>query len=249
MDTEQVLLDRLLASVAAASGGIIATDQLCVFAGMKGALATGQLMVVGRAVNSWPTLWDVAGLREDDYRARAVRETLTSVRESTACPMLWVSKAWRANLGYNTRRSAFWRTVRRTIQALQIADIADASWPSHLTWTNLYKVAPAKGGNPGSSLRRITLPHCKELLRFEFEQWAPMRLLLLTGMSWAHPFLESLGFVPMQNGGTGLVEAVGSLTSPSSGLPTNVVVAQHPQGKPEERMVCEILSAFGRQSA
>ena len=71
-----------------------------------------------------------------------------------------------------------------------------------------------------------------------------MRLLLFTGMSWAHPFLESLGLVPMQSGGTGLVEAVGSITSLSSGRPTNVVVAQHPQGKPEVRMVCEILSAF-----
>lgn len=191
-----------------------------------------ELMVVGRAVNGWTDDWspvravDLAGRLE--IRAMTLR---ASQGDGSGCPMLWVSMSWGARVGYNTKRSAFWRVIRRAVSDLGICDPDLPAWPSSLTWTNLYKLSPAAGGNPSGALIRLQHDLCVELLRHEIVEYQPARMLFLTGMDWAAPFLSAIGDFAPRWRGSGSVQAAGAMKI--RGLPSAaaVVVAQHPQGK------------------
>ncbi|MEW6381165.1 MAG: hypothetical protein AB1611_16375 [bacterium] len=145
---------------------------------------------------------------------------------------------------YNTKKSAFWRTIQRVILNLQIATDSATDWPSRITWTNLYKVSPAKGGNPYSTLMELQRPFCGKLLRQEIIESAPKRLLFLTGINWFEPFIPLIGeFIDVVRS-TGLVQLRGYLHIPEADYKSSIVVAQHPQGKPGDRFVLEVTNAF-----
>lgn len=93
-------------------------------------------------------------------------------------------------------------------------------------WTNLYKVAPTAGWNPGADLQRLQRTAATELLSLEIEAFAPRRLLALTG-TWIAPFVEPLGL--QLEAREGQVEEIGTRLS------VPVVVAKHPIRKPEDR--------------
>jgi hypothetical protein len=110
----------------------------------------------------------------------------------------------------------------------RLFDVEDDSWPSYISWTNLYKVSPGVlGGNPADALAEVQFSHCAKILEAEIMALTPRRILFLTGfLGWAQPFLTKLGFVqdlsvepPM--------EASGHILSGS-----RVAVLPHPQGKP-----------------
>ncbi len=124
--------------------------------------------------------------------------------------MQWVSDQWGISepKTYNTKRSAFWRVIRQVTGRLGIADIETDEWPSHLIWSNLYKIAPLDGGNPGEQLCRFQYDQCLKCLMQEIMGWKPRRILFLTGIGWANSFLEDLH--QKKNPG-GYVEAVGEL--------------------------------------
>ena len=136
--------------------------------------------------------------------------------------------------GYSTSRSAFWRVLRRIVLS-EPTGVDAEHWSSHLVWTNLYKVAPGAGWNPGADLQRAQRRSATELLALEIEAFAPRRILALTG-GWIDPFADGLGLKVTRL--PGLVEAIGDLM----GRPC--VVAKHPMGKPESPFVAEVLRAF-----
>ncbi len=146
---------------------------------------------------------------------------------------------------YNTRKSAFWRVIRKVVDELKIADVERPEWPSYLVWSNLYKFAPADGGNPSSTLCTIQLDECKSLLQKEIQTYRPKRIIFLTGIDWAEPFITALevetATIPEQQ----YVEAVGKLDAPQ-GLQSCIVVAAHPQSKKENWWVGEVVDAFKR---
>jgi hypothetical protein len=114
--------------------------------------------------------------------------------------------------------------------------VADTDhWSSLLVWTNLYKVSPGAGWNPGAELQRAQRRSAMELLAMEIETFAPARVLALTG-SWIAPFADGIGLRVTPR--SGLVEGVGELM----GRPC--VVAKHPMGKPEGPFVTEVLRGF-----
>ena len=75
-----------------------------------------------------------------------------------------------------------------------------------------------------------------ELLRLEIDEFAPRRVLALTG-NWIDPFVSDLGLSLESR--SGLVESVGTVGGRAW------VVARHPMGKPEKRWVQEVLDSFG----
>ena len=101
-------------------------------------------------------------------------------------------------------------------------------WSSRLAWTNLYKVSPAAGWNPGADLQRAQRRSAVELLKLEISELAPRRVLALTG-GWIGPFMDELGLVLDHR--SGLVEGVGVQDERAW------VVAKHPMLKPEDRFV------------
>lgn len=203
---------------------------------LRGAAYDGELLLIGRSVNGWVDDWTARQLRDPSVRRQTVEWLRQNAEPATGDRMGWVTELWGASTGYSTRRSAFWRVVRR----ISGGDNPPADWPSRLTWTNLYKVSPAAGWNPGADLQRAQRQSAIELLRREIAELRPRRILALTG-NWIAPFADALGlgFQP----GPGLVE--GALEVDGCAW----VIAKHPMRKPEGPFVAEVRSAFDELGA
>lgn len=145
------------------------------------------------------------------------------------------------NRRYNSARSAFWRVTRRTLQGIS-GEPELSDWSSRLAWANLYKVAPAAGGNPTSRLIEAQHPLAERLLKQEIHHCAPKHVLVLTGRHWFDRFADALGFCEISSLARGYVQRVGRIPL-SSGVAC-VVVTPHPQGKREEQLVTDVLGAF-----
>ena len=229
-----ILSEEILRPIGEASG----MPKLCGFLACKGKLYDGGLMVVGRAVNGWAGDISLGEIASAENRQRFAKEVVGSSQGGNG-PMQWVLDGWGSTTGYNTNRSAFWRVIKQVTREVCTGANED-DWASHLVWSNLYKVAPSEGGNPTEQQMEAQFEGCKKLLQREIEDFAPSRMLFLTGWGWAKWFLEELGVVPAK---TAHVEATGRLRT-GEGRSCATVVASHPQGKPQEPWVAEVLAAF-----
>ncbi len=196
---------------------------------------SGDLVVIGRSVNGWIDEWPVGELREALTRVKVARAMRADAEPLDRCRMLWVTDlAGPTEHRYNTNRSAFWRVLRDITFGLTGA--AGRDWPSKLAWTNLYKVSPASGWNPGGDLQLAQRDEAVNLLRLELDTLKPRRILALTGRGWIQPFVGPLGAsVDWQ---TGLVEGVGVLGD------ATLIVARHPMRKPHVPFVREVMTAI-----
>lgn len=248
---ENLFSEHILAPIGEATRTkLLPNREVSGFLAAKGRKYSGELMVVGRATNGWEGSCFPGGnpckapypekFTDPAFRKKFAREIQMSV--SGDDPMAWVHQQWGAKNCYNTKRSAFWRVIRRVTVGLNIAGESYGDWASHLVWSNLYKVSPNAGGNPSDRLCYRQFQGCKDLFRLELDTYRPQRLLLLTGWNWADGFL--CGLVKVDATGN-YVERVGTLPS-TDGYPISVVVARHPQGKSEEAWSTEVLETFGR---
>lgn len=240
--------NELLLNVADAKD-VLQNATLTTFFPMRGAAYTGELMVIGRAVNGWASSWTPHDAVSEERRAEIIQEVVASSIREDGCPMKWVAEAWgrSRNEGYNSRTSAFWRTIRGIATSL-LGKTDD--WWSHLVWSDLYKVAPSEGGNPASRLIRAQAEQCKLHLAEELRVWRPKRILFLTGWAWAEAFVNSLGrkvtvvSKPCPDWSRP-VHWTGTIELPDGNQPS-VVVCVHPQGKAESRLVADVVGAFAR---
>ena len=232
-------LDQLLGSLSQTEGRW-RTTPLTIFAALRGSKDSDEMMIIGRAVNGWVTRWTADDARDPEERKRILDRVFAATEGKDGKPMLWLTARWGVSEGYNTKRSAFWRVVRGIVGRLDIADVSTRSWPSTLCWSNLYKVAPFAGRNPSASLAKAQLERCVRILQTEVSEWKPRRIVFLTGHSWARPFLEGLGWKGQDVGSLRELEAIGSIS-----MGSRVVVAPHPQGKREDRLIEDITEAFG----
>jgi hypothetical protein len=227
-------LEAMLARLGTTSG--VGPPLLTAFWPMTGSAYSGGLMVVGRAVNGW--IDNIAAPELANATARAqLRASMRRTAEGHGqCPMRWVTDAWGRQGGYSTATSAFWRHIRTVLSAIEPASAGDPRWSSRLSWTNLAKIAPAVGGNPGGPLLQVQREMGPVLLARELQEWNPSRVLVLTGRWWFEPFADYLGLTADWQ--AGLVEGVADDGS------RRWVIAPHPQGKPR-RLHAEVISAFG----
>ena len=200
------------------------------------------LMVVGRAVNGWSNSFNPSQLntpQERDGVSMMIKESSYGKPSEDTCPMKWVTDQWKNNAGYNTVKSAFWRVIRRIVLSFNIAEQNDC-WSSYLVWSNLYKIAPETGGNPGERLCSVQLGGCRTLLCREINHFQPSRLLFLTDWNWARDFLNDQNIREVSGK---FVKASGKLNL-GVDLKICVVVAVHPQGKKEDEWVKEVIREF-----
>jgi hypothetical protein len=228
-DSYHLVFERMLADVANSSPHL--DVPLTPFWPISGASYDSELLVIGRSVNGWVGDWTVGQLRDPSTRQAAVAWLRDDAEPVGRDRMGWVTDLWGATSGYSTRRSAFWRVLRR----LSTGDQPVADWPSRLAWTNLYKVSPAAGWNPGADLQRAQRESAIRLLKIEIDTLVPRRVLAFTG-NWIHSFAPGLGL--RLEARDGLVEATGT----SQAVPW--VVAKHPMTKPEGRFVADVRRAF-----
>jgi len=228
------------------------------FVGLKGVSYKGERVVVGRAVNGWTEKgWYPEQLREPDARLEITRAAFeASQGRDGRCPMSWVTCAWNKLLPirWNIRRAKFWTVTRCLVGQLGIAEVGESdNWPSHIAWTNLYKVSPFCGGNPLTRLAYIREDLSAKLLIKERSQWNPARVLMMTDLNCAQPFLNLLNDTRM---GAGVrvdlketpqkrfVDAEGTLRLAGSDAPARVIVAKYPQVYPRAPFVEEVLRSF-----
>ena len=192
-------------------------------------------MVVGRAVNGGDISFKIADLTPE-VEATLVDQLWAEAIPSGLDPLGWVGGAWGSKKDYNTRRSQFWRVIRSVSRSI-IPEAQPTDWYSHIIWTNLYKVSPHKTGNPSGHLLRNQFATCVDLLSTEIKLWNPRRILFLTGHGWARPFLDKLG-CPVSVGKDSPIEATALLDH------VPIIVAPHPQGKPEKPLAAAIIARF-----
>lgn len=214
-------------------------DGRCSYAAMwpmRGCRYDSGTLVIGRAVNSWSdTEWRVRDVATAHGRKRVVARARRVSEPGSRCAMSWVSDCWGAPRGeYSSKTSAFWRTVRAAVGA------GDGEcWLSNVSWSNLYKVAPAAGGNPSDGERYAMFDSAVKLLRLEVSALRPRRVLVLAGRCWFEPFAAPLG-LRVQWGHGDLVGGTALETR------TTWVIAAHPQGKNESALVAHARRAFAR---
>lgn len=177
-------------------------------------------LFVGKAVNGWITnetdvtrLFDI----ENPDRIFARKDQ-----------MEWVDNLSGNVKGYNTRRSAFWRLIKKVSEIYY-----PEKWYSNIAWSNLYKIAPWKGGNPNKELQNIQRKYCFDLLKKEIEILRPKYVIMLTS-GWEWPFLKylngnkELNIVSEKKWGkykTSIIEI----------NDIKIIISHHPQGKSESR--------------
>ena len=210
-----------------------AEEKLSLFTPAKGKEYQHELMIIGRATNGW-------GNKIDKNNKANRKRVIAQIKEALSDDdgLEWVIKQWGATKNgiYNTRKSAFFRLSRMLAQ--EIIENSETVM-NKIVWSNLYKAAKLKTGkaNPSDKLCDVQLEICKELLLEEFDLFKPKVVIFLTGWSWAKDFLGSLKNKIKQSSMT-YVEFAGYLNE------TLIIVAQHPQGKPEEPHYKEIMTAI-----
>lgn len=177
------------------------------------------VLFVGKAVNGWIT---------DDQNVENLfsnenRERIFNRKDQIE----WVNELSGNTKGYNTKKSAFWRVIRKVSSELY----AD-NWHKKIAWSNLYKIAPWNGGNPGLKMRKKQRPYCLEILKTEIKTLKPEYVVMLTS-GWEWFFIQELN---KQN------ELKEVATEQWCGYETKMfikdkikyITSPHPQGKKEQ---------------
>jgi len=180
------------------------------------------ILFVGKATNGWA------------YPTTDIKKVFLESGEGIFArndQMEWVHSCESSINGYNSKKSAFWRVVKKVSQSLY----GKEEWYSKVAWSNLYKMAPSSG-NPSGRIRNKQIEACKLILGEEINALSPKYVVFLTS-GWENAFIKHLfnscESKPIQqlHWGSGftskayLIDGITYITSP------------HPQGKREDQHV------------
>lgn len=177
------------------------------------------ILFVGRAVNGWVT---------DSEDINLLFGTGDDTIFDRFDQMKWVENLEQNKSGYNTRKSAFWRVIKKIA-----SHYYPQNWSSYIAWSNVCKVAPFEGGNPNDSLYYAQLENCQKILKKEIDILSPQFVVFFTGTGWAVDFLRFLneGQVPhsVQTEKWNKYECKTYLIKD-----VHYILSEHPQGKKEK---------------
>lgn len=248
---QEIFEDRILRPVGeAAQQNGIPGHGVVGFQASEGCRYNKRLMVVGRALNGGNHEINPVELADPKTREKYAQRILRDSRPlNHYCPMEWVTDRWTSGRHRSPYRSPFWKVIRDVTRELAVCDPGCRNWASYLVWSNLYKVSWASRGsaNPRGPLRTVQRAGCRELLLREVQDHGPRYLLLLTG-NWADPFLRSDPAWDTDSPGGPAPGSSNVCCTARSLLPglsdTRVVVAEHPQTRPQQEWVKEVVDAF-----
>lgn len=154
-------------------------DEVCFHWPMRAPSYSGRLLVVGQALNEWMVDGPTCSLVDPSRRKAVLAKTRATSESASAWSWMW-PEPW---------SRPFWRLVRGVMrhQDLDLDEIA---------WSNLAKVAPARGGNPWGKLLDAQHEIGGELLRREVRELDPDLVLVLSGRRYLEPFLRGAGLSP-----------------------------------------------------
>lgn len=206
-------------------------EELTAFAGVRSEQKQGALAVVGQAPLGWVSSFTPSELREESTRRRVI----TDLRQKAHKP--------------DDLSTPFWANAKAVAEAVGEVEPGDPSWADKISWTNLYRISKDRG-NPTPHLRAMQQALCVQLLWREILLWRPRRILFMTGLPWAAPFVlaDRSGHLERYSEGR-FVQAVGGIEV-RKGDELAVVVVEHParkKGSADERAeeIAEAVSAIG----
>ncbi|TKD60537.1 hypothetical protein [Flavobacterium sp. ASW18X] len=197
-----------------------------------------KVFFVGRAVNGW-----IHNIIDSEIIFGSSDDRLFNRPDQ----LKWVVTSYGKTNGYNPKKSAFWRVVKRV--AIEMQAIHDSNWHKKIAWSNLFKVAPNQtGGNPNIKLRNIQREYCISIFKKELEFFNPEIIVMFTG-GWEGYFLKNLmGIDRMENLpepkkviGWGDKYESSVFEIDCFGEKRKFIVSQHPMGKKEFPHVEAIL--------
>ncbi len=210
----------MLSTIATAS---IPEPTVCAFSMRIGDGYRGQVLFIGRAPNGWGKPKRATAFRKANVR----EQTLQTLQDEEDDGLEWVY-SWGSQDPYNPHRSAFWRIAKSITISSGIAK-AESNWADYVAWSNLYKISNGAGPNPSSALRNASLSFCKRILENDILSAKPKRIVFLTDLNWARPFIEESFKADQKFRETEFVDSVG--TYKSGGHVCKCIIAKHPQGK------------------
>lgn len=202
-----------------------------------------RILFVGRAVNGW----------EIDFRSGSVDELIDQIFAS-GVNVEDVSKG-KLETGYNYNRSPFFQLCHAILSELSLKE----DWEKRFAWTNLYKLAPYKGGNPNNTLIGDTIDDCATILRKEISFCRPTHIVLITDIWWYQPHGFARSRMPIHETafsdmlGINLFAEpegtiVGSGVSSSFWFAPKVVITKRPESAkiPRLEQAKQIIDAFSK---
>jgi hypothetical protein len=191
-----------------------------------------KILFVGKATNGWITnskdIEILFGETEKRIFARGDQ-------------MKWVGNLENNVKGYNTRKSAFWRIIKRVTEYKN----GKSEWQNKIAWSNLYKLSIAKG-NPDEKLKKTQLEICKKILETEIEILKPKYVVFITS-KWENEFIEYLTKNKEKQNYKSLIWGKNYKTFGFTVDKLNYIISVHPQGKNENehfKKIKEIMENF-----
>lgn len=201
-----------------------------------------RILFVGRAVNGW----------EIDFQSGSVDDLIDQIFAS-GVNVEDVSKG-QLESGYNYNRSPFFQLCHAILSELSL----EQDWAKRFAWTNLYKLAPYKGGNPNNTLIGDTIDECAEILRYEISNCRPTHIVFITDAWWYQPEGFTISKKPINK--TAFRDIVGvDITTPDDIIVGNrvsdkfwfspkVVITKRPEsaGISRQEQAKRIIDAFSK---
>lgn len=174
------------------------------FVAMRGKLYdqhTTRLMVVGRATNGWGEALNV------NVREEYVDQAASLFKQNDRVQPEWnMSGTYHSpysvydkidadgavtekDAKYYLSKSSFWRVARATCYHLlpnagKAPEEKETYWLDNIAWSNMYKIAPLKEGNPNERLIKAQQEACKDILKAEIQALVPTHIILMTDKTW-----------------------------------------------------------------
>ena len=186
-----------------------------------------EILIVGRAVNSWgsegshwTSLDKIDGVVED-----AILES--DPASEGKCALDWVNEIWDNN-DSNISHSAFWQLTYKLIMNAFGRD--NNNWSNIMVYSNLFKIAPAFGGNPTRKLEWDgQLENCKKLFLQELSELQPKYVILITDLGWAEEFVPEIKRLENE-----FVKGIARIEN------SNIIITVRPERKPQIPFIEEV---------
>jgi len=177
-----------------------------------------RLMYVGRAVNGWEANWLEGSINDLVEQVFAYDFKMASISENPN------------QNGYNFNRSGFWQLCKEIMRLVG----EEVNWSDRILWSNLYKVAPYKEGNPDNQLIKMTIEQCIQILTYELCFYRPTHVVFVTDDWWFDPsdtfrvcFAEKLN-IPVEHKSESVIIGKGSYNKTWGNI--KIVVSKRPEG-------------------
>lgn len=179
-----------------------------------------RLMYVGRAVNGWEADWQKGSLDDLIEQVFSYNFEMASIADNPN------------QNGYNFNKSPFWQLCK---EVMKLAG-EEENWSDRVLWSNLYKVAPFKEGNPDNKLIKETIEQCIKILTYELRLYRPTHVVFVTDAWWFDPadtFIDSFSKelnIPVEHKTDKDIAIVGKGIWNKFNCNAKIVVTKRPEG-------------------